>query len=153
MTPKRQFLFGLASATIIAPAEVLALSPSVWNVRQAYEALKADEIRLIDVRSRGEWQETGVAKFAWPVSLHEPRFSKRLIVAKELAVDRPIALICASGGRSGRVLRGLKQAGFKNFLDVSEGMMGSNTGPGWIASGLPIQGMNEALSALPPELT
>ncbi len=62
-------------------------------------------------------------------------------------------LICATGGRSGRVMRSLRQAGYSGFLDVSEGMLGSAAGPGWIAGGYPVVSVDMALAALPEELS
>jgi rhodanese-related sulfurtransferase len=61
-------------------------------------------------------------------------------------------LICATGGRSGSVMRRLRQSGYDGFIDVSEGMLGSRRGPGWINSGLPVVSMETGLSALPKAL-
>lgn len=52
--------------------------------------------------------------------------------------SRPIALICASGGRSARLTQALADNGFSRVFDISVGMLGSSAGPGWIARGLPI---------------
>lgn len=139
-------------ATAVAPSLGLAQSSEIWSVGQAYEALKADQIRLIDVRSRAEWDETGLAKGAWAISLHENRFPERLFAARDLADGRPVALTCATGGRSGSVMRSLRQAGYTGFIDVSEGMLGSSLGPGWIAAGLPIVDIETALATLPESL-
>ena len=119
---------------------------------EAHAALQSDLIRMIDVRSRAEWTETGVAERTWAISLHEDRFSDRLFAARELAGNRELALICATGGRSGSVMRSLRQAGYTGFIDVSEGMLGSQLGAGWIASGLPVVDIETALAALPDPL-
>ena len=92
------------------------------------------------------------ARGAWPVSMHDRRFPKRLGIVLELAENRPIALICATGGRSASVVRALRLAGYNSFIDVSEGMLGSRSGPGWIKAGLPIVSIDEALAALPDAL-
>ena len=149
---RRTLIVG-ATAAAIAPGQIVwAQESDIWSAQDAYDSISNDLIRLIDVRSRDEWAETGVAKGAWPISLHEERFSERLFAAKEVADGRPVALICATGGRSGYVLRSLRQAGYTGFIDVSEGMMGSTRGPGWIASGLPIVTSTQALRLLPTEL-
>ena len=96
--------------------------------------------------------QTGVAEGAWPISLHEPRFLQRLLAAKTRAEDRPVGVICAVGGRSNAVLTGMLDAGYGGIIDVSEGMMGSSRGPGWIARGFPIVSMDGALEALPSDL-
>lgn len=139
-------------AAAMAPVSAVAQTAEIWSSDRAYDALRQDLIRMIDVRSRPEWSETGVAEGAWPISLHEDRFSERLFAARELADSRPVALICATGGRSGSVMRSLRQAGYSGFVDVSEGMLGSSVGPGWIAAGHPVVSLEAALAALPKRL-
>ena len=148
---RRTTVLGLAAIAIL-PSAGIAQASEIWSVVQARDALQQDLIRLIDVRSRQEWNETGVAEGAWAISLHEERFSERLFAARELADGRPVALICATGGRSGSVMRSLRQAGYNGFIDVSEGMLGSAQGSGWIAAGLPIVEIEAALAALPDTL-
>lgn len=131
---------------------LVAQSRAIWSVTEAYEALQRDEIRLMDIRSPDEWSETGVAQGAWPVSLHLEGFSNRLMAARVLSEDRPVALICATGGRSGAVFKSLKEAGYEDFIDVSEGMLGSSVGSGWINTSLPVISLEEAKADLPDEL-
>jgi len=139
-------------ATAVMPSFGSAQTSDIWSGGQVFEALKTDQIRLIDVRSRAEWDETGLAEGAWAISLHEDRFPERLFAARDLADGRPVALTCATGGRSGSVMRSLRQAGYSGFIDVSEGMLGSSLGPGWIAAGLPVVDMETALATLPDGL-
>lgn len=143
----------LSVASVVAfPSSAFAQSAEIWSVTEAYEALQSDKICMIDVRSHEEWGETGVAEKAWAISMHEDRFVERLFAARSLAGDRLLALICATGGRSRSVMRSLRQSGYRGFVDVSEGMLGSSRGPGWIAAGLPIVTMQEAVAALPKSL-
>jgi len=142
---------------LVVPAQslttsALAQNRAVWSAAQAHTALLKDRLRLLDIRSREEWRETGVAQGAWLVSLHEKRFPQRLFATRQLAEGRTIGLICATGGRSGSVLGALQQAGHGGYVDVSEGMLGNPLGPGWIAAGLPLVTMNEALAGLPAAL-
>ena len=130
-------------------ATAFAQEREIWSARQAHQGLLDDTLRLLDIRSRGEWRETGVALGAWPVSMHEKGFPTRLMAARDLAGERPVALICATGGRSRAVLQALNRAGYAGFVDVSEGMLGSRAGPGWIAAGLPVVTLDEALVSLP----
>jgi len=148
----RRVVVATMAAAFYSPTPVTALTTDIWSVIRTHEALRSDLIRLIDVRSHIEWTETGVAKNAWPISLHEDRFADRLFAARALAQGRIVAIICATGGRSGRVTRSLYDAGYEDFVDVSEGMLGSTRGPGWIASGLPIVDVAEALQSLPNQL-
>ena len=140
-------------ASSVAPFSAVAQTAEVWSADMAADALQQDLIRMIDVRSRPEWTDTGVADGTWPISLHEDNCAERLLAARERAEGRPVALICATGGRSGRVMRSLRQAGYSGFLDVSEGMLGSAAGPGWIAGGYPVVSVDMALAALPEELS
>ena len=138
---------------VLAPPSILwAQQAEIWSAKDAHDSLMNDLIRLVDVRSREEWADTGVAKYAWPISLHEERFPERLFAAKDMAGGRPVALICATGGRSGYVFRSLRQAGYNGFIDVAEGMMGSPRGEGWIAAGLPTVSSDVALNDLPADL-
>ena len=130
----------------------MAATRAIWSATEAADALANGDIALVDVRSRPEWMDTGIAKNAWPISMHEPGFEQRLFAARDLSSDKPIALICATGGRSGRIFAALKQAGYDGFVDVSEGMLGSRKGPGWLARGLPVVDMETALFTLPVAL-
>lgn len=148
---RRRFIL-LAPALAIAPYSVVAATREAWSAVEASDALAQGEISLIDIRSRVEWMDTAVAKYAWPISMHEPRFEQRLFAARDLSGEKPIALICATGGRSGRLLSALNRAGYPGFIDVSEGMLGSLKGPGWIAHGLPVMDLEAALANLPDVL-
>mgnify|MGYP000300724575 FL=1 len=142
----------LASTWVMGPQVVAAATREIWSAAETADALAQNRISLIDVRSRPEWVETGVAKAAWPISMHEPVFEQRLFAARDFSGEKPIALICATGGRSGRLLSALKRADYTGFIDVSEGMLGSRRGPGWIARGLPTTDLSMALTHLPASL-
>ncbi len=148
---RRHFIL-LASALVMVPYSVTAATRKVWSAVEASAALAQGEISLIDIRSRVEWRDTAVAKDAWPISMHEPRFEQRLFAARDLSGEKPIALICATGGRSGRLMSALNRAGYPGFIDVSEGMLGSPKGSGWIARGLPVMDLEAALANLPDVL-
>jgi rhodanese-related sulfurtransferase len=147
---RRQF-FAFATAMVI-PGVAWTATREIWSAPEVAEALDDEAIVLLDVRSRDEWAETGLAKGAWPVSMHERGFEQRLFAARDLAAGRPVALICATGGRSARLLAALKRAGYTGFIDVSEGMLGSRRGSGWIARGLPMTDFEAAVAALPQAL-
>jgi len=129
-----------------------ASDSTIWSVQQAYKALQTDELVLLDIRSRQEWKETGVAENALPVSMHEKDFGKKLSQLLAANSNKKIALICAVGGRSGTLLSRLQKMGLDNFVDVSEGMLGSRRGRGWIASGLPVVSLEQAERRLPDAL-
>lgn len=143
---RRQFL--ALGAYMVIPSFAWAATGEIWSAPEVAEALDKQAVILLDVRSRAEWAETGLAKGAWPVSMHEEGFAQRLFAARDFAAGRPVAIICATGGRSAQLLAALKSAGYSGFVDVSEGMLGSRRGPGWIARGLPITDLETAHTAM-----
>lgn len=152
-TPRRHALAYICAAPFLALAtRGQAQTAEIWSAREAFEVLQEDGLRLLDIRSREEWAETGLARGAWPVSMHEKRFPSRLFAARDLAGARPIGLICATGGRSRAVTDALRQADYDGFVDISEGMLGSAAGRGWIAAGLPVVPLSVAMDALPTAL-
>ena len=82
--------------------------------------------RLIDVREPNELARDG--KVAQAESLPMQTF---LDGAQRLDREAPLVVMCASGGRSGRVVRALEAAGFASVASLEGGMFG------WKATGLP----------------
>ncbi len=113
------------------------------SVLAAHELLQKNAIVMIDIRSVGEWEKTGVATQAIPLTMHRdggiPAFSHALAKLLEGDKTRPVALICAKGVRSSRVQQYLQKHGFTHVLDVQEGMVGGFFTEGWIDQGLPIK--------------
>jgi rhodanese-related sulfurtransferase len=103
------------------------------------------ELTIIDVRLPVEWERTGLPAAAVAISLQDetlqPRGDFVTDVLAALANDlaRPIALICASGHRSAYARELLLQSGFSRVHDISEGMVGGEYGPGWLARALPTE--------------
>ena len=133
-------IWSLMTMTALADTPIL-------SAPDAQSKLASGEMVMLDIRSRQEWQQTGLAEGAWPVSMHEPDFGQRLqAILQELGADK-IALICATGGRTGHVTNILRQNGIEGVVDVSEGMMGNPRGPGWIARGMPLVTLDDATKA------
>lgn len=105
---------------------------------EAMDRAASGAIVLIDIRRPDEWQATGIAQGARPLDMRRPDFEAALLTLAGGDRTRPIALICARGGRSARLARRLAAAGFTTILDVPEGMLGSRAGPGWVSRGLPV---------------
>ncbi len=112
---------------------------AVMSAKEAHEALGRGEIILIDVRTPGEWRKSGVPEGAETLSLADPNFLHRLEHLTGGDKTKKIAFICATGARSAQLVRALKGHGWSNLVDVSEGMMGNFSSPGWIRSGLPVK--------------
>ena len=111
---------------------------STMSAREAYEAARNGDIILIDIRTPGEWAKTGVPEGAKAISASDPNFLARLNEFTGGDQKKKIAVICATGGRSGQVSQALRQYGWENVIDVSEGVMGNMSAPGWARSGLPL---------------
>ena len=126
----------------------------VWPVTTHAEVLTPDEARtmaergeltIIDIRLPAEWERTGLPAGAMAISLQDqtlqPRGDFVADVLAALANDptRPVALICASGHRSAFAQQWLLQSGFSQVHDISEGMVGGEHGPGWLARSLPTE--------------
>ncbi len=109
-----------------------------FSVTEAHEAVQADAIWLIDIRRPDEWEATGVAEGAITIDMRREDFVEALRAATAPDPNRPVAIVCARGVRSRRLTAALTEAGITNLIDLPEGMLGSQAGPGWIEAGLPV---------------
>jgi rhodanese-related sulfurtransferase len=96
-----------------------------------------DEVLLVDIRTPGEWARSGLPEGALALSMQRQDFPQALLEAMGGDMSKPVALICATGSRSAMLQRYLQAQGFSHVLDVSEGMMGNFSAPGWLRRGLP----------------
>ena len=110
------------------------------SVNEAHKKASAGELLLVDVRRASEWARSGVAANAHTITMHQKAkaFINKLLAAAGGDPTKPLAIICATGGRTAWLQPRLKRAGFTNVINVGEGMFGSRYGPGWIKRGLPI---------------
>jgi len=124
-----------------------ALTPT-----EAWSLLQSDErVRLIDVRSRAEWEFVGRVPGAveiewksWPGMVPNAGFVDTLRAALA-GVEAPrLLFLCRSGGRSHDAAVAASAAGLGECYNVLEGFEGDrdarqhrNTTGGWRAAGLP----------------
>lgn len=110
---------------------------------EAYRMAAAGEITLIDIRSPQEWRQSGVPEGALAITMHNPQGPRAFYAAVLAAVgndkSKPIAVMCARGNRSNWAQGFLRTAGFTKVLDMSEGMFGRGSKPGWLRRGLPVK--------------
>lgn len=120
-------------------AHVQTRLPPRIPVKRAYQLSLENRIQLIDIRRPGEWRSTGVPRTATPITMHQnfKKFLNELRRTTKAGSGAPVALICARGHRSRYMQKMLKKAGYTNIVDVTEGMLGSRRGPGWLKTGLP----------------
>lgn len=137
-------LLAIILFVILMPITTIA-APLIITAQDAFEKQMSGGFIVLDIRSSEEWKESGVAKGAWPVSMHEADFSQRLHAILSNNDSNRIALICATGGRTAYISRLLEKNGVSGVFDISEGMFGNGSAPGWIARSLPIIPLEEAM--------
>ena len=139
-TSRRAVLAALATCFAVPAfaATGLELSPP-----DALAQVTSGKLILVDVRTPGEWKQTGVAQGAMMLDMQHPKgaagFMDDLLKLTKGDRNAPVALICRTGNRSAQVQRFLESQGFTRVYNVSEGMAGSTAGPGWLRRSLPLQ--------------
>lgn len=136
MLTRRFLLAGFAFAALPLPLQ--AQQSDLMSADEVHRLAASGEIVLIDVRTPQEWKTTGVAENAHTIAMQDPALGNKLASVTGGDIDRPIALICATGIRSGRVASVMARAGYTKVYSVDEGMHGSASGPGWLRRGLPL---------------
>jgi len=111
--------------------------PDTLAAEQALEMSKNGELTIIDVRTPMEWMRSGVAEGALTITPQNPAFMQELNDAVAGDMSKPIALICATGQRTAMIQRFLREQGYSAVADISEGMMGNYSAPGWLQKNLP----------------
>ena len=91
-------------------------------------AFLSKKIPTVDIRTQGEWKETGVLKGAIPITFFDEKggydisaFLKEL--SSKVDVKKPFALICRTGSRTRIVSNFLSQKMGYHVYDLSGGMM------------------------------
>lgn len=129
------FLGLLLPASLLAGMAGASAKPAVMDVKTAFEKAKAGEILLVDIRDPSEWRETGIGKYAVPISIHRKGFLEKLNALRKTHPGKPVGLICATGSRSAQVATALPRYGVKDVIDLRPGMVAPR---GWLHSGLPV---------------
>lgn len=126
----------------LLPASAQYALPSL-TAADAQARQERGDIVLVDIRQPEEWRQTGVAEGAIRISMGHPEggegFLRDLLAAVGDDRDAPVVLICRTGNRTSQVVPALQQWGFSRVYHIPEGMLGSQFGPGWIRSGLPVE--------------
>ena len=127
----------LAAAIFMAMSLFCAHAADTLSVQDAHKMALNGDVLLVDIRTPGEWRDTQIGSSAVPISMHNSGFLENLLSATGSDKSKPIALICATGGRSQWLQQQLTRRGYEKIYDVAEGMIGSPAGPGWLKAGLP----------------
>lgn len=123
------------------------------SAAEAFRQVESGNLLLIDVRTPDEWTATGVAHKALRLSIEHAFDDDDFVQQVRAAVDgdrsRPVAVICTSGPRSLRAWNLLIAHAFTRVMHVAEGMNGGDSGRGWIAAELPVEGCALCKTAVP----
>ncbi len=137
---RRVFLTGAITAVVGAialNATPVRADEATMTPPEAHMAAVAGDIILVDIRTPPEWAETGIGEGAIALDMTQKDFVDSLVKLRKTFPEKPIAVICRTGNRSGYVFDALNKQGFPGLVDVSEGMAGGRNGKGWIPRGLP----------------
>ncbi|WP_009869427.1 rhodanese-like domain-containing protein [Paramagnetospirillum magnetotacticum] len=131
----------IAIAALLLLASPVVAQESVISAVDANAMLTEGKLLLIDLRTPEEWRQTGVPAEARRINVHDPEgpaaFLEKVLGAAGGDKSRPIGLICRVGNRSTQAQKLLLAKGFTNVVNIKEGVMGNDSGPGWIKRGLP----------------
>lgn len=81
------------------------------------ELMKDREVQLVDVRTPEETAE-GMIEGAQNINFRDPDFKENM---SKLDKNKPVAVYCGAGGRSGKTSELLKELGFQEIYDLSGG--------------------------------
>ncbi|CCG40412.1 rhodanese-like domain-containing protein [Magnetospirillum molischianum] len=129
-------LLSLLGGTAAQSQEIVLSAP------EANALVVAGKMTLVDVRTPEEWRQTGVPAGAKRLDYQNRTGQTQFVehLTQAIGGDRstPVAIICRSGNRSTQVQRLLIENGFTHVVNIREGMLGSDAGPGWLRRGLPV---------------
>jgi rhodanese-related sulfurtransferase len=122
---------------------------------EAFAILQSDPVcRLVDVRTRAEWEWVGrppdaifIEWNSWPGGARNPAFTQELL-ARVPDKAAPVLFLCRSGGRSHHAAMLARELGYGQAFNILEGFEGikdahghRGTVGGWKVAGLPwVQG-------------
>lgn len=115
--------------SLLASLPALSVHAEVINIDNAELArLSAAGVPVIDIRTEGEWKETGVVPGSRLITLFDEkgRADGRAWLEKVKAIaqpDKPVIVICRSGNRTTAASQFLSQeAGYKTVYNVKDGI-------------------------------
>lgn len=112
---KTTFLLVL-SFTLLSAAPSFSQAEKINN--QQLQKLQAQgDLQLVDVRTPEEVAE-GKIDGAQNINFRDPKFKEEI---STLDKNKPIAVYCGAGGRSGKTSTLLQELGFKEIYDLSGG--------------------------------
>jgi len=109
---------------------LLFLSPLLqaeYHLEPYSKSLQSKKLPIVDIRTVGEWKESGIIKGAIPIEFFNergqydiPAFLKALNA--KVDTTKPFALICHTGSRTKMVAQFLSDELKYNVIDIEGGM-------------------------------
>jgi rhodanese-related sulfurtransferase len=121
-------IVGLLSVSLFADFKTIGIAE--------FEKLQAKGVPVIDIRTPGEWKETGIIKDAHKMMFFtpngQPDLASWFFELGHLVKDKkePIIIYCAHANRTKSLGEGLTQMGFENVYELKDGIEN-----GWIKAG------------------
>lgn len=86
------------------------------NVKEFVKYMQGAQV--LDVRTPGEWSE-GIIEGATMVNIYDAGFDAELA---KLDKEKPVAVYCKSGARSGQAMSKMQKLGFKEVYNLNGGI-------------------------------
>ena len=121
-----------------------SLKMSNINSTYAFELYKNKKLIIIDIRTSREWKSTGVIPNSLLLPMHDENNMERKDFIEEIKKvlnenqNKTVSFICASGARSEMVKNYFLDKGYKNILNISDGILGQEN-DGWFYLGFPLE--------------
>ncbi len=91
--------------------------------------IQNNNVQLVDIRTEGETSQ-GIIEGALVIDFYSPEFLDKI---EALDKSRPIAIYCASGGRSAKAATQIQTMNFESIVELKEGYKG------WVYDGFPVK--------------
>ena len=104
------------------------LSADVTNIVVTPKFIKDTKLKIIDIRTEGEWRETGIVQGAYTITFFDERGNYDIDgflaqLDRVVAKGEKFALICRTGSRTGMVSNFLGNKLNYNVVNLKGGMM------------------------------
>lgn len=121
----------LIGTSLFAQAEIIDVS------NEELQLLMAQGVKVVDLRTAGEWQQTGVLAGSHMITLFDERGRPNPDWSKEVnaisPADQPVALICRTGNRTRVAAKMLSEASpLRKIYNVRSGITA------WARAGQPV---------------
>ena len=97
----------------------IKLISELLTVAEFAQLIEEKSVQLIDVRTASEFND-GAIKNSINIDYYEDNFKENML---QLDKNKPLAIYCRSGGRSGKAAKMLKELGFMEVYDLKGGYL------------------------------